>query len=233
MIAGFIVEPIQGLMAAVIPLPEGISSRRHLRSARARAGGVCIVDEVQTGFARLGENLFAFDDPRRGPRYRGPRQRAISNGFPLSAVVAKREIAEAMAQRKVLSIPTPRTQYPAPPDGRSCARSTARALQDNARKVGELMMRDLRALQQKYDIIGDVRGKGLMIGVDLVRDRRSKEACRDRDRTGPSSARRSLAWSSASPASTAICCVSARRSAFRKAMSVSSPRSWITVFAAL
>ena len=169
-IAGFMVEPIQGY-GGVIPVPEGYLPAAFAR-ARA-AGGVCIVDEVQTGFARLGTNLFAFDDHDVVPDI-VVLGKGISNGFPLSAVVAKREIAEAMAQRKFFNT------YAANPVSCAAGRAVLRAiddegLQENARNVGHLMMRDLRALQQKYDIIGDVRGQGLMIGVDLVRDRRSKE----------------------------------------------------------
>ena len=84
-IAGFIVEPIQGY-GGVIPVPEGYLPATFARTREA--GGVCIVDEVQTGFARLGESLFAFDDHGVIPDI-VVLGKGISNGFPLSAVVAK------------------------------------------------------------------------------------------------------------------------------------------------
>jgi alanine-glyoxylate transaminase/(R)-3-amino-2-methylpropionate-pyruvate transaminase len=100
--------------------------------------------------------------------------KGISNGFPLSAVVMKRPIAESMAQKRFFNT------YGANPVGCAAGRAVLRIideeeLQENAKQVGEQMLKGLRRLQAKHDIVGDVRGRGLMIGVELVKDRATKE----------------------------------------------------------
>jgi alanine-glyoxylate transaminase/(R)-3-amino-2-methylpropionate-pyruvate transaminase len=169
-IAGFIAEPIQGF-GGVIPLPGGYLAAAF-EQTRA-AGGVCMVDEVQTGFARTGAGYWGFQshDVRPDIVVLG---KGIGNGFPLSAVVARREIAEAMAHKKFFNT------YGSNPVSCAAGRAVLRAvdedqIQDNARDVGAYLKDRLMGLQSRYELVGDVRGSGLMIGVELVKNRQTKE----------------------------------------------------------
>jgi alanine-glyoxylate transaminase/(R)-3-amino-2-methylpropionate-pyruvate transaminase len=169
-VSGFIVEPIQGF-GGVIPMPRGYLSGAFER-IRA-AGGVCIVDEIQTGVTRTGEHFWGFQMDGVIPDII-VLGKGIGNGFPLSAVVVKREIAEAMAHRKWFNT------YGSNPMSCAAGRAVLRAIdedqtQQNAKEVGAYAKDKLQSLQAKNDIIGDVRGSGLMLGVELVKDRATKE----------------------------------------------------------
>ena len=168
-IAGFIIEPIQGF-GGVVPQPDG-----YLKKAfeRARdAGGVCIVDEIQTGVTRTGDHYWGFQREDVVPDII-TLGKGIGNGFPLSAVVAKRKVAESMAGKKWFNT------YGSNPMSCAAGRAILRAIeedktQQNAKEVGTLLKTKLQELYEKYDLIGDVRGTGLMIGVELVTDRATK-----------------------------------------------------------
>lgn len=168
-VAGFIAEPIQGY-GGVIPLPEG-----YLKGAFERvraAGGVCIVDEVQTGFGRMGTDMWGFEAHGVVPDI-VIMAKGIGNGYPLAAVVARREVAEAMAKKKFFNT------YGSNPVACAAGRGVLRAiavddLQDNARRMGALLQERLEALKARCDVIGDCRGRGLMQGVELVKDRAAK-----------------------------------------------------------
>jgi len=169
-VAGFIVEPIQGF-GGVIPLPQGYLSGAFER-IRA-AGGICIVDEIQTGVTRTGEHYWGFEEHDVIPDII-VLGKGIGNGFPLSAVVVKREIAEAMAHKKWFNT------YGSNPMSCAAGRAVLRAIDEDktkqhAREMGTFFKGELKRLQAKYDIIGDVRGKGLMLGVELVEDRSTKK----------------------------------------------------------
>ena len=169
-LAGMIVEPVQGY-GGIVPLPEGYISGACER-VRA-AGGLFIVDEVQSGFARTGDHFWAFEGHGVVPDI-VVMAKGIGNGFPLGAVVAKREVAEALADKFLFHT------YGANPVACAAGRAVLRvlrneALQDNARRVGEALLNRLRELESRYDVVGDVRGKGLMLAVELVKDRQSKE----------------------------------------------------------
>jgi alanine-glyoxylate transaminase / (R)-3-amino-2-methylpropionate-pyruvate transaminase len=169
-VAGFIAEPIQGF-GGVIPLPIGYLSKAF-EIIRA-AGGVCIVDEVQTGFGRTGSDMWGFEAHGIIPDII-VMAKGIGNGYPLSAVVAKREIAESMAQKKFFNT------YGANPVCCAAGRAVLRAIEDdslmqNAKAIGILLSIELEKLKNTFDIIGDFRGRGLMVGVELVKDRTTKE----------------------------------------------------------
>ena len=137
------------------------------------AGGLFIIDEVQSGFARTGDHFWAFEAHGVIPDI-VVMAKGIGNGFPLGAVVAKREIAEAMAEKFLFHT------YGANPVACAAGRAVLRvlkteALQDNARTVGAALIARLRDLANRYQVIGDVRGKGLMLAIELVKDRQSKE----------------------------------------------------------
>jgi alanine-glyoxylate transaminase/(R)-3-amino-2-methylpropionate-pyruvate transaminase len=170
-IAGFIAEPIQGY-GGVIPLPDGYLSAAFER-VRA-AGGVCIVDEVQTGFTRTGTHFWGFEAHGVTPDI-VVMGKGIGNGFPLAAVVVKRAIAESMSEKKFFNT------YGANPMSCAAGRAVLRAIEEdgtreNAKEVGGYMKEKLLGLKEKHSVIGDVRGSGLMLGIDLVNDRTSKAA---------------------------------------------------------
>ncbi|MDH3672718.1 MAG: aspartate aminotransferase family protein [Gammaproteobacteria bacterium] len=169
-VAGIIIEPIQGY-GGIIPMLPGYIAGAFER-VRA-AGGVCVVDEVQSGFARTGEHFWAFEGHGVVPDI-VIMAKGIGNGIPLAAVVARREIAEALADKFYFNT------YGANPTSCAAGRAVLRVieeegLQENARVVGGQMLHALKNLAQRYDVIGDVRGRGLMLAIELVKHRGSKE----------------------------------------------------------
>lgn len=168
-LAGFIVEPIQGY-GGIVELPSTYL-KRATEKVRER-GGVLIVDEVQSGFGRTGDHFWGFESHDVVPEI-VVMAKGIGNGFPLGAVVAKREVAESLAKKFFFNT------YGASP--MSCAAGRAvlqvieeEGLQENSRKVGALLRQALDKLHQKHEIIGEVRSHGLMLAIELVKDRKSK-----------------------------------------------------------
>jgi alanine-glyoxylate transaminase/(R)-3-amino-2-methylpropionate-pyruvate transaminase len=149
-LAGMIIEPVQGY-GGIVAMPPGYLAGAFER-VRA-AGGLAIVDEVQSGFARTGDNFWGFQAHDVVPDI-VVMAKGIANGIPLGAVVAKRGVAEAMAELRIIA---------------------DEGLQENARVVGAALKAKLRALQDKFDVIGDVRGSGLMVAIELVKDRKTRE----------------------------------------------------------
>jgi 4-aminobutyrate aminotransferase-like enzyme/Ser/Thr protein kinase RdoA (MazF antagonist) len=138
------------------------------------AGGICIADEVQTGLGRIGTHFWAFEA-------QGVRPDAIvmgkplGNGHPLAAVVVRREIADAFDNGMEYFSTFGGNQV-------ACAIGLTvldvvreEALQARASCVGERMLRGLRPFVGRHALVGDVRGSGLFLGVELVRDRESLE----------------------------------------------------------
>ncbi len=169
-IAGFIAESIQGV-GGVIVFPDGYLKNvyEHVRAA----GGVCIADEVQSGFGRTGTHYWGFETQGVMPDI-VCMAKGIGNGAPLGAVVTTPKIAAALGQRIHFNT------FGGNPV--VCAQGAAvlevierEKLQDNALKIGNQLLAGLRALQEKHNIIGHVRGKGLMLGIELVKDRSTKE----------------------------------------------------------
>jgi 4-aminobutyrate aminotransferase-like enzyme/Ser/Thr protein kinase RdoA (MazF antagonist) len=145
------------------------------------AGGVVIGDEVQYGFGRPGSHFWGFDLLQM-PLDIVTLGKPIGNGHPLGVVVTRRDILEAFNRD---------AGYFSTFGGNpvSCAAGLAvldvlesEQLQHNAAQTGAYLVEGLRALQQKHQLIGDVRGSGLIAGVELVRDRATREpAARERD----------------------------------------------------
>lgn len=162
-VAGILIEPIQGY-GGVIPMPPGYL-RRAAEIVR-RAGGLLIVDEVQTGFGRTGESLWAFAQDGVVPDA-VVVSKGIGNGLPIAALMIRREVAESMAQRKFFNT------YGASPVACAAGRAVLRAiaeegLQDNARRTGALFGAALERAAE-HPAVGQVRGRGLMRGIELVR----------------------------------------------------------------
>lgn len=168
-VAGFIHETIQGVGGAT-PLADGYLPEAY-RIVR-EAGGVCIADEVQTGFGRTGTHYWGFQTQGVMPDI-VTMAKGIGNGLPLAAVVTTPEIAACLATR--LHFNTFGGNPVCSAGGRAVLRVIdEERIQQNAQLVGGYLLEGLRRLQQKHDIIGDVRGKGLMVGVELVTDRTTK-----------------------------------------------------------
>jgi alanine-glyoxylate transaminase/(R)-3-amino-2-methylpropionate-pyruvate transaminase len=173
-VAGFFAESIQGVGGAVV-YPDGYlqTAYRHIHDA----GGVCIADEVQTGFGRTGTHYWGFETQGVIPDI-VTMAKGIGNGAPLAAVVTTPEIAKPLADRIHFNT------FGGNPI--SCAIGKAvlevidrENLQKNCLETGNYVVEGLRRLMSKHSMIGDVRGKGLMIGVELVKDRGTKEPAKD------------------------------------------------------
>ena len=172
-VAAFIAESIQGVGGAIV-YPEG-----YLREAYAHvraAGGLCIADEVQTGFGRTGTHFWGFETQSVIPDI-VTMAKGIGNGAPLAAVVTTPAIAQALTSR--IHFNTFGGNPVCCAIGKAVLEVIEReGLQANSLKIGKQLLTGLRKLQNKHTIIGDVRGRGLMIGVDLVKDRDTKEPAR-------------------------------------------------------
>ncbi|KAG1668083.1 hypothetical protein FOA52_010493 [Chlamydomonas sp. UWO 241] len=183
-VAGFMLETIQGV-GGTVPLtpgclPAGVGGTVPLapgylpavyKSVRA-AGGVCIADEVQTGFGRTGTAYWGFQNQGVMPDI-VTMAKGIGNGLPLAAVVTTPEIAASLATR--LHFNTFGGNPVCSAGGRAVLRVIdAEGRMEHSKQVGDHLLGRLRGLAAKHDIIGDVRGQGLMLGVELVTDRKSK-----------------------------------------------------------
>jgi alanine-glyoxylate transaminase/(R)-3-amino-2-methylpropionate-pyruvate transaminase len=168
-VAGIIIEPIQGY-AGIIPMPEGYMSQAF--DIIREAGGVCIVDEVQTGFGRTGSHYWGFEAHDVTPDI-VVLAKAIGNGFPLAAVVCKRPIAESMAKKKFFNT------YGSNPMACAAGRAVIKAIDDenlveHTRALGEVLHKGFHSLKDEFSFIGDVRGSGLMVGMEFVTDHETK-----------------------------------------------------------
>ncbi|MBI3405128.1 MAG: aminotransferase class III-fold pyridoxal phosphate-dependent enzyme [Acidobacteria bacterium] len=170
-IGAFIHESLPASGGMIVP-PAGCLKEMYAHTRKA--GAICIADEVQVGFGRAGSHMWAFELQGVVPDI-VTMGKPIGNGFPMGAVVTTPEIAQAFANGM---------EYFNTFGGNpvACAAGLAvldvmrdERLMENARNVGEQLLFGLRALQQKHAIIGDVRGSGFFIGVELVRDRKSLE----------------------------------------------------------
>ena len=169
-IAAFIAESIQGVGGTVV-FPDGYLKHayEHVRAA----GGVCIADEVQTGFGRTGQHFWGFQLQGVIPDI-VTMAKGIGNGVPLAAVVTTPQIASVLAKR--IHFNTFGGNPVVCAQGKAVLEVIEREkLQENALKVGTHILAGLGKLQLKHNVIGDVRGHGLMIGVELVKDRQTKE----------------------------------------------------------
>lgn len=168
-LAGIFVESVQGY-GGIIAMPPGYMSGAADR-VRA-AGGLYIADEVQSGFGRTGDHFWGFEADGVVPDI-VVMAKGLGNGFPIGAVVARKEVAAPMAEKFMFHT------YGANPTSAAAARAVLavmrdEGLQENARKVGAKLLERLQDLKDKHPAIGDVRGKGLMLALEFVTDRDSK-----------------------------------------------------------
>lgn len=166
-LAGFIAETFPSVGGQIIP-PVGYLPKLYGR-IRA-AGGICIADEVQTGLGRLGDFYFGFEQQGAVPDI-VVLGKPIGNGHPLGVVVTTRAIADAFSRGpeffstfggSTLSCRIGKEVLDIVDD---------EGLMENARLMGNKLLDGLRGLADRHEFVGDVRGYGLFIGVDLVTDR--------------------------------------------------------------
>ncbi len=170
-LAGFIAETCPSVGGQIF-FPEGYLAEVY--AAVRRSGGVCIADEIQTGYGRIGTRLYAFESHGVTPDIVA-LGKPIGNGHPIGAVVTTPEIAASFANgMEFFSTFGGNTV--------SCAAGLATLgvtleedLQSHALRGGERLLEGLRPLADRYEIVGDVRGSGLFLGVELVRDRETLE----------------------------------------------------------
>jgi 4-aminobutyrate aminotransferase len=182
--AAMIAEPIQGVGGFLTPPPEYF---QIVKGILDEFGIPFIADEVQTGFGRTGESFWGIDSY-------GVHADAVvcakglGNGMAIGAVISRADMMDSLTANSISTF-----------GGNPLATTYALAnlenieenrLQENAYKVGNRLYRDLKDLEDRYEVVGEVRGKGLMIGVELVTDGESKvpnpegagrvmEACKD------------------------------------------------------
>jgi 4-aminobutyrate aminotransferase-like enzyme/Ser/Thr protein kinase RdoA (MazF antagonist) len=168
--AAYLVETIPSVAGQVV-LPAGYLARAY-DAARA-VGAVCMADEVQTGFARVGTHIWAFEAHGVVPDVL-VLGKPIGNGFPLGAVITSEAIAASFDDGMEFF-----STFGGNPV--ACAAGLAvlevveeEGLQERAARVGGYLADRLRELQRRQPLIGDVRGSGLFLGVDLVRDRETR-----------------------------------------------------------
>ncbi|XP_052207935.1 alanine--glyoxylate aminotransferase 2 homolog 2, mitochondrial-like isoform X2 [Diospyros lotus] len=168
-VAGFIAEAIQGV-GGILELAPGYLPAVY--SSIRKAGGLCIADEVQSGFARTGSHFWGFEAHGVVPDI-VTMAKGIGNGLPLGAVVTTPEIS------KVLTYHVYFNTFGGNPVSTAGGLAVLRVLekeklQENALTVGSYLKERLTSLKDKHEIIGDVRGRGLLLGVELVTDRELK-----------------------------------------------------------
>jgi alanine-glyoxylate transaminase/(R)-3-amino-2-methylpropionate-pyruvate transaminase len=169
-VAAFIAESIQGV-GGVVVFPDGYLQHayEHVRAA----GGVCIADEVQSGFGRTGTHFWGFETQGVVPDI-VTMAKGIGNGCPLAAVVTTPKIAAVLGQR--IHFNTFGGNPVVSAMGKAVLEVIEREkLQENSLRLGARILAGLEKLKAKHAVIGDVRGKGLMLGIELVKDRATKE----------------------------------------------------------
>ncbi|XP_004492533.1 alanine--glyoxylate aminotransferase 2 homolog 3, mitochondrial-like [Cicer arietinum] len=172
-VAAFISEAIQGV-GGIVELAPGYLPAAY--DIVKKAGGLCIADEVQSGFARTG-HFWGFETQGVQPDI-VTMAKGIGNGIPLGAVVTTPEIAKVLTHRSYFNT------FGGNPVCTAAGLAVLKViekekLQENAFVVGSHLKDRLNALKDKYELIGDVRGKGLMLGVELVTDRELKTPAKD------------------------------------------------------
>jgi 4-aminobutyrate aminotransferase-like enzyme len=169
--SAFVCEPLLGNQGGIPP------ARGYLSGAYAAvraAGAVCIADEVQVGYGRTGDSFWAFESEGVVPDIVCVAK-AAGNGHPVGAVICRPEIAEAFDRTAPFFSSTGGGPV-------SCSIGLAvldtlerEGLQENARRVGAHLRAGFERLAAEHPLIGAVHGRGLYLGVDLVRDRETKE----------------------------------------------------------
>ena len=170
-LCGFIAESLPSVAGQIV-LPDGYLEKVY--DAVRAAGAVCIADEVQTGYGRIGTHFWGFEKYGVVPDV-VVLGKPIGNGHPIGAVITTPAIAESFDNGMEFFSTFGGNNV-------SCAIGLKvlevvqeEKLQSHALQVGGRLVQGLRALQKEYEIIGDVRGSGLFLGVELVTSRDTRE----------------------------------------------------------
>ncbi len=171
-LAAIIVETIQGTAGNIIPPPEFLPGLLEIAHEH---GALLIADEMITGFGRTGM-MFGSNHTGLVPDIM-TIGKGMGGGFPISGLVSTDEIT---ASRPFSKPSSSSSSYGGNPLASTAGLVTIQtivdeALVENSREVGAHLLQGLSALQEKYEFIGDVRGRGLLIGVELVKDRNTRE----------------------------------------------------------
>ncbi|MEP6901511.1 MAG: aspartate aminotransferase family protein [Actinomycetota bacterium] len=168
-IAAFMAEPILGVGGFIVPPPEYFQIAYEITR---KYGGLCISDEVQTGWGRTGDKWFGIEQWNAVPDIM-TSAKGMANGVPIGWTIATPEVADKFPG---LTFAT----FGGNPISTAAALAVIKMIEDddlrvNCRVVGDYLREKLDELKEKYEVIGDVRGMGLMQGIELVVDRQTKQ----------------------------------------------------------
>lgn len=173
-LAGFVCDYIQGVGGVNTLIPGYLPK---IYDIVRKYGGICISDEVQCGFGRLGSHYWGFEAGGVVPDII-TTAKSVANGWPVGIVATKREIAESMEG----------TLYFNTFGGNAICSAVAHetmkiiddeGLQQNSKKIGKIIKKGLIEIQKNNPIIGDVRGQGLLLGFELVKNQKTKEPAKE------------------------------------------------------
>lgn len=171
-VAAIIAEPIQGTAGNVVPPPEFLPA---VQSIAKEFGALYISDEMQTGFGRTGK-MWGFEHDGLSPDVL-TIGKGVGGGFPLAGVVSTDQYCDA----KPYSLPSgSSSSYGGNPLGAAAGLAAIEIilkekLVDNSRKIGEAMFKRMKQFEEKFEFVGEVRGRGMMIGIELVKSKETKE----------------------------------------------------------
>jgi 4-aminobutyrate aminotransferase/(S)-3-amino-2-methylpropionate transaminase len=166
-VAAMIIEPIQGEGGFIVPPKEFLQGLRKICDEN---GILLIADEVQSGMGRTGK-MFAVEHYNVVPDII-PLAKSLGGGLPLAAAIGRRDVMDSVHLGGLGGT------FGGNPVSCVAGLKTVELVQQllgNTEKLGKLLMRRLKEMYKKYEIIGDVRGIGLMTAVELVKDRKTKE----------------------------------------------------------
>jgi 4-aminobutyrate aminotransferase-like enzyme/Ser/Thr protein kinase RdoA (MazF antagonist) len=170
-LAGFIAETCPSVGGQIF-FPDGYLAEVY--AAVRRGGGVCIADEIQTGYGRIGTGFYAFESQGVRPDIVA-LGKPIGNGHPIGAVVTTPEIAASFANGMEFFSTFGGNTVSCAAGLATLAVTLEEDLQSHALRVGGRLLEGLRRLADRHEIVGDVRGSGLFLGMELVRDRKTLE----------------------------------------------------------
>jgi 4-aminobutyrate aminotransferase-like enzyme len=171
-VAAVIIEPMQGTAGNIIPPPEFLPA---IADAARESGALLIADEMITGFGRTGK-VWGVDHTGVKPDI-VTLGKGFGSGFPISGVLTRSEISQAKPWSKPSGASS---SYGGNPLASAAALASVRTIRDeklweNASTMGATMLARLRKMQERYPFIGEVRGSGLLIGIEVVKDRTTRE----------------------------------------------------------
>lgn len=172
-IAAVIIEPVQGEGGFIVPPPEYL---QRIAETCRKNGILLIVDEIQTGFARTGK-LFASEHFKLVPDLITV-SKSLGAGVPISGIIGRAELMEAPNPGEIGGT------YGGSPLGCVAALEVIELIQQGnlcqrAEDIGQMIKNRFREMQEKYPVIGDVRGLGAMVAIELVKDKNTKEPDKD------------------------------------------------------